>query len=143
MKDLVIEIANSTGNGQFGKEARAQLPHRQTVQKQTLILSEQLIARGFEELKPYIGKRVNLLVDHGKIVGNYLSMFASFIDDSFQLKLIPLGFIPSPDGKSGAETAKAIFERLKSFGWSEEEARSCAITADGALSKLGDHFSSC
>ncbi|CAL2041950.1 unnamed protein product [Caenorhabditis brenneri] len=142
MKDLVIDIVNSTGNGNYGPEARSQIPHRQTIQKHSLILSEKLIARAYEELKPHVGQRVNLLVDHGKIVVNYLSMFASFLDDSFQLKLIPIAFIPCTDGKSGADTAKVMLERLKSFGWSEEEARSCSVTADGALMKLGDHFAS-
>lgn len=142
MRNLIIDIANATGNGIFGSEAKGQIPHRQTIQKQAMKFADQLIARAFEELKPFIGRRVHLLVDHGKIVSHYLSMFASFLDNSFELKLIPIGFIPCTEGKSGADTAKAIMERLKSFGWSEEEAKSCAITADGALSKLGDHFAS-
>ncbi|CAL2028759.1 unnamed protein product [Caenorhabditis brenneri] len=143
MRDLVIDVANATGSGIFGKEAKAQIPHRQTIQTHTLKFSDELIKRAFGELKPYVGKqRVNLIVDHGKIVSNYLSMFASYIDDSFKLRLLPIGFIPSTDSKTGADTADAIIDRLQSVGWSEEEARSCSITADGALANLGTHFSS-
>ncbi|ULT94308.1 hypothetical protein L3Y34_003646 [Caenorhabditis briggsae] len=143
MRDLVIDVANATGSGIFGKEAKAQIPHRQTIQTHTLKFSDELIKRAFGELKPYAGKqRVNLIVDHGKIVSNYLSMFASYIDDTFKLRLLPIGFIPSADSKTGADTADAIIDRLQSVGWSEEEARACSITADGALANLGTHFSS-
>ncbi|UMM21966.1 hypothetical protein L5515_003418 [Caenorhabditis briggsae] len=143
MRDLVIDVANATGSGISGKEAKAQIPHRQTIQTHTLRFSDELIKRAFGELKPYVGKqRVNLIVDHGKIVSNYLSMFASYIDDTFKLRLLPIGFIPSTDSKTGADTADAIIDRLQSVGWSEEEARACSITADGALANLGTHFSS-
>ncbi|ULU06450.1 hypothetical protein L3Y34_018360 [Caenorhabditis briggsae] len=137
MRDLVIDVANATGSGIFGKEAKAQIPHRQTIQTHTLRFSDELIKRAFGELKPYVGKqRVNLIVDHGKIVSNCLSMFASYIDDTFKLRLLPIGFIPSTDSKTGADTADAIIDRLQSVGWSEEEARACSITADGALANL-------
>ncbi|CAP23857.2 Protein CBG02707 [Caenorhabditis briggsae] len=69
-------------------------------------------------------------------------MFASYIDDTFKLRLLPIGFIPSTDSKTGADTADAIIDRLQSVGWSEEEARACSITADGALANLGTYFSS-
>ncbi|CAP37208.2 Protein CBG20107 [Caenorhabditis briggsae] len=113
MRDLVIDVANATGSGIFGKEAKAQIPHRQTIQTHTLKFSDELIKRAFGELKPYAGKqRVNLIVDHGKIVSNYLSMFASYIDDTFKLRLLPIGFIPSADSKTGADTADAIIDRF-------------------------------
>uniref|UniRef100_A0A1I7UI10 Dimer_Tnp_hAT domain-containing protein n=2 Tax=Caenorhabditis tropicalis TaxID=1561998 RepID=A0A1I7UI10_9PELO len=143
MKSLLIDVANATGNGVYGKEALDQIPCRQTIQKKVLSMSDKLLQKAFDMMRPFAGKRVNFLCDHGKLIMNYLSLFAPFLDDSFQLKLLPIGFLPCPDGKSGSDTAAAIFERLLDFGWTEQQVKVCSITADGALPTLADHFNTC
>ncbi|EGT45338.1 hypothetical protein CAEBREN_18722 [Caenorhabditis brenneri] len=142
MKTLMIQVANATGNGRYGSEAKKQFPCRQTVQKHSMILAEKLIKKAFEKIKPYAGSRVNIIVDHGKLFDNYLSIFASVIDNNFDLKLVPIGFTPSNEGKTGTDTANSIIERLQDYGWTEEDARSCSVTADGALTTLKSHFRS-
>ena len=59
-----------------------------------------------DNVKKFVGNRMNLLVDHGKLVVNYLSIFGSFLNDDMKLEIVPLAFMPCLDGKSGREVTK-------------------------------------
>lgn len=140
MKTFVIDILNSISSG-YGEDASKQLPSRNTVKKVSEEMSRKLIKRSIEFIRPFVAKgRVNLLLDHGKHVVNYLSVYASFVDDNFQLQIVPLAFIPATEGKSGSETAKLVINRLVEYGWKKEEVTGCTCTADGALGTLSGYF---
>ncbi|CAB3396958.1 unnamed protein product [Caenorhabditis bovis] len=141
MKQFIIDITNALIGG-FGETAMEQLPCRLTIQKNTENLAKDLIEETFKNLELFRGKRLNLVIDHGKLVCNYLSVYGSYVDDNFLLCVVPMAFIPSIDGKSGKETAKLIVERFHEYGWTKEEVLACRVTADGALKTLGDYFQS-
>ncbi|ULU02422.1 hypothetical protein L3Y34_002192 [Caenorhabditis briggsae] len=138
MKKLLIEICNSISTG-YGEVALKQLPCRLTIQKVTEKLAESLIKKAVEYLEPY-KSRIHLAIDHGKLVTNYLSVFATFLDDDCHLQVVPLAFTPQLDGKTGKQTADLIVEKLESFGWEEDEILKFSVTADGALSTIGNYF---
>ncbi|ULT99217.1 hypothetical protein L3Y34_000507 [Caenorhabditis briggsae] len=92
-------------------------------------------------MEPYKGE-INLAVDHGKLIVNYLSIFATFLDSDFKIQIVPVGFTPALEGKTGRDTANSILQKLQSLGWSREDVLRCNVTGDGALSTFGGQFQS-
>lgn len=140
VNQFAMDIIDSVVPGYNREETITQLPTRPTIQKYSELFAQDLVKKAFEKVAEYAGNRLCLLVDHGKLINNYLSMYGSFIDDQFRLQLIPLGFTPAPDGKTIIETAKLIAKRFEENGISEDVAYQSYVTADGALSGLSGHF---
>ncbi|EFP01590.1 hypothetical protein CRE_30525 [Caenorhabditis remanei] len=134
------DIIDAIVPGFDAEETMKQLPTRNTIQKHAETYSKDIVKRAFETVSEYAGKRLCLLVDHGKLIHNYLSIYGSFVDEHFRLQLIPLGFTPALEGKSIVETARLIASRFEENGISEDVAYQSYLTADGALSGLSNHF---
>ncbi|CAI2354532.1 unnamed protein product [Caenorhabditis sp. 36 PRJEB53466] len=139
VQQFTLEVVNSVLPG-FTADTLKQLPGRTTVQKYTEKHATELIIKAFQTVSKYAGTRLNLVLDHGKLINNYLSFFGSFIDEDFSLQLVPLGFTPALDGKTNTETVKLIVKRFEEFGIDEDKVMSSRVTADGALAGLGAHF---
>uniref|UniRef100_A0A8R1E2Z0 Uncharacterized protein n=1 Tax=Caenorhabditis japonica TaxID=281687 RepID=A0A8R1E2Z0_CAEJA len=143
MQNFILDICNLTSS-RYGQEAKKQLPSRQTIQKFSDAKAQFVIGKAVEMIKPYVGKRLHLLVDHGKLISHYLSILGSYIDNEFNSQIMPLGFTPVPEGRTttGRESTQLIVKRLTELGIPKEEIYKCNVTADGALSTLGIYFNS-
>ncbi|KAF1760223.1 hypothetical protein GCK72_008469 [Caenorhabditis remanei] len=86
--------------------------------------------KAFDTVRPFAGNRLNLILDHGKLINNYLSVMGSYIDEQFKLLVVPLGFTPALDGKSTLETKNLIVNRFEEFKIPEELVLSSSVTAD-------------
>ncbi|CAP38108.2 Protein CBG21088 [Caenorhabditis briggsae] len=109
MKSLMMDIFNTTSSG-YGEAALKQLPHRSTIQAHSEALSKDLVEKSLRYMEPYKGE-INLAI-----------------------QIVPVGFTPALEGKTGRDTANSILQKLQSLGWSREDVLRCNVTGDGALS---------
>ncbi|EGT48954.1 hypothetical protein CAEBREN_21077 [Caenorhabditis brenneri] len=139
VEKLIFDVINAITPG-FTNDTIQQLPTRTTIQAYSERYARELVSKAFELVKPQMENHLNIVIDHGKLVNNYLSIYGSFLNDEFKLQIVPLGFTPALEGKSIAETVKLLTRRFEEFGIPEEQVLKCYITADGALSGLKNHF---
>ncbi|EFO92049.1 hypothetical protein CRE_13078 [Caenorhabditis remanei] len=139
VNNYTLDVINAVSSG-YGQDCLKQLPTRTTIQKYSEEMSKELVSKAFDTVRPFAGNRLNLILDHGKLINNYLSVMGSFIDEEFKLIVVPLGFTPALDGKSTLETKNLIVKRFEEFKIPEELVLSSSVTADGALSGLSNYF---
>ncbi|EFP11370.1 hypothetical protein CRE_09701 [Caenorhabditis remanei] len=139
VNNYTLDVLNAVSSG-YGLDCLKQLPTRTTIQKYTEELAKDLVLKAFNTVRPFAGNRLNLILDHGKLINNYLSVMGSYIDEEFKLMVVPLGFTPALDGKSTLETKNLIVKRFEEFDIPEELVLSSSVTADGALSGLSNYF---
>ncbi|KAF1768674.1 hypothetical protein GCK72_000487 [Caenorhabditis remanei] len=139
VNNYTLDVLNAVSSG-YGLDCLKQLPTRTTIQKYTEELAKDLVLKAFNTVRPFAGNRLNLILDHGKLINNYLSVMGSYTDEEFKLMVVPLGFTPALDGKSTLETKNLIVKRFEEFDIPEELVLSSSVTADGALSGLSNYF---
>uniref|UniRef100_A0A1I7U9S8 Dimer_Tnp_hAT domain-containing protein n=1 Tax=Caenorhabditis tropicalis TaxID=1561998 RepID=A0A1I7U9S8_9PELO len=111
-------------------------------------IEDSLVSGEYSEItKPIRRKECCLVLDYGKKVYNFLSVFAVFLDrtgTSPMIKTQPFMFMPTFEQKTTERIVEYIIEGGERLGLSREQVLSMRVVGDGAanIRKLGDFFES-